>query len=223
VSNYNATILGMHNYYQIATHVNLNFKKIAFLVSKSLHNRLKNIRSDTGIKSKAHIKVYGKYNFKQWYVAGIGLFPIAGIKTRNQMNFTQEICNYTKKGRKLIHDRLKTVNYNTLKYIMSNPIQGQSIEYNDNRISLYVGQNGKCSITGNKLEIGYMEVHHKKPVNIGGTDEYKNLTFVTYDVHKLIHAVEEDIINKYKILLNLDNDGLEKINKFRKSVGNCVI
>ena len=53
---------------------------------------------------------------------------------------------------------------------MKNPILKQSTEYNDNRISLYVGQNGKCGITGKKLEINYMEIHHKIPKTLGGKD-----------------------------------------------------
>jgi group II intron reverse transcriptase/maturase len=223
VDKYNSSILGMHNYYGIATHVSINFNRINFLVKKSLNCRLNKIRSDTGKLTKVYTKYYGKYNFKQWYVSGIGLFPIAGIKTKPPVCFSQEICNYTKKGRELIHQNLEKVNHKTLQYIMSNPILGESTEYNDNRISLYVGQNGKCSVTGVKLEIGEMEVHHKKPKYLGGTDEYKNLTFVTYNVHKLIHVVNEKAISKYRILSNLDKKGLKKLNKLRELVGNCVI
>ncbi|WP_143328967.1 HNH endonuclease signature motif containing protein [Clostridium puniceum] len=43
---------------------------------------------------------------------------------------------------------------------------------------MYIAQNGKCSVTGEILEIGNMECHHKKPKELGGKDEYKNLTFV---------------------------------------------
>ena len=37
---YNSYLIGVHNYYSIATHVNLDFQKIAFDVKKSLYNRL---------------------------------------------------------------------------------------------------------------------------------------------------------------------------------------
>jgi hypothetical protein len=36
-------------------------------------------------------------------------------------------------------------------YIMENPILNETTEYKDNRISLYVGQKCKCSITGEPL------------------------------------------------------------------------
>lgn len=106
---------------------------------------------------------------------------------------------------------------------MENPVQGQTTEYNDNRISLYVAQNGKCSVTGEILEIENMECYHKKPKELGGKDEYKNLTFVLKDVYKLIHAVEIEIIEKYKDILNLDKKSLERLNKLRSKVGNCII
>ena len=68
-----------------------------------------------------------------------------------------------------------------------------------------------------------MECHYKKPKELVGKDEYKNLTFVLKDVYKLIHAVEIEIIEKYKIILNLDEIGLERLNKLRSKVGNCTI
>jgi len=225
VNRYNATILGLHNYYRYATHVNIDFSKIAFLVSKNLYNSTKSIRSRTGNKSRTYIKYYGKYNYKPTYIAGQTLFPIAGIKTKNVMNFSQIICNYTKEGREKIHDKLKGINYNTLKYLMENPIQGETTEYNDNRVSLYVGQCGKCNITGEPLQIGNMESHHKKTRKSGRNDDYVNLIFVIADIHKLIHAVTEETVQKYinKLKKFINKESLKKINKLRKLIGNCEL
>ena len=41
IQKYNSYVMGVHNYYSIATHVNIDFHKIAFDVKKSLYNRLK--------------------------------------------------------------------------------------------------------------------------------------------------------------------------------------
>lgn len=43
---------------------------------------------------------------------------------------------------------------------MRNPIISQSVQLNDNRISLYVGQKGLCAISKVKLYTNNMEVHH---------------------------------------------------------------
>lgn len=56
-----------------------------------------------------------------------------------------------------------------------------------------------------------MECHHKTPRSIGGTDKYKNLVWLTTQVHKLIHSTNLDTIAKYLSGLNLNNKGLEKL------------
>ena len=68
-----------------------------------------------------------------------------------------------------------------------------------------------------------MEVHHKTPKLQGGKDEYSNLLYVTYNVHKIIHATEMQTINKYMKMENLDKKALKKLNLLRKKVGNYVI
>lgn len=221
---YNAVVLGIHNYFRYATQVNNDFRKINFLVSKCLHNRTKNIRSDKVKRNGAYNKYYGEYNFKFKTIAGIALFPVAGIKFKIPLNFSQDINNYTFEGRVKIHKNLEGIDKNTLKYLMKNPILNKSIEFNDNRISLYVGQNGKCGITGKVLKIYDMEVHHIIPVGCGGTDGYNNLIYLSKDAHKLIHATENKIIAKYISLVdNLDKKVLRKLNKLRLVVGNCKI
>ena len=106
---------------------------------------------------------------------------------------------------------------------MENPITKEDTEFNDNRISLYVGQAGKCGVTGKILEVGNMEVHHKKPKVVGGGNEYNNLIYVTSNIHKIIHATTEETITKYLENEKLDENQMEKLNKLRKLVGNCII
>lgn len=97
------------------------------------------------------------------------------------------------------------------------------MEYNDNRLSLFCGQYGKCAVTGTMLQIGDIHCHHKNPVSNGGTDEYENLVLVTESVHRLIHATDPDIIRKYLSMFNLDQKQKKKLNALRKKAGNDVI
>lgn len=221
VYKYNSTILGMQNYYRVATNVFLDFDKIAFEVNRIIKNRLKNIVSTKGIKSRTYQNLYGHSKAQAKYIQGITLFSIYSIKTVPPMCFSQDICNYTAKGRALIHNKLQMVNITVLRYLMDNPIQGESTEYNDNRLSLFTAQGGKCYVTGNKLKIGDIHVHHKKPRHKGGSDEYKNLVIVSGDVHKLIHATQNETIEKY--MKKIENSNMKKLNSLRKKVGNCVI
>ncbi|AGB40354.1 Retron-type reverse transcriptase [Halobacteroides halobius DSM 5150] len=223
VSKLNSMILGMHNYYSMATHVNIDFSEIAFLVNRTLENRLSPNRK--GTESKAFKKLYGSYNYKPYCVTGIKIFPIAGVTTSPPMNFSQDICDYTPKGREKIHKKLKSVSPVVQRYLVENPVQGQSVEYNDNRIARYSGQNGCCFVTGKPLTIGNIECHHKKPRSMGGKDTYRNLCLVTKNVHKLIHSTKSETIKRYydKVKGYFDEEILSKLNKFRTKAGNDCI
>lgn len=106
---------------------------------------------------------------------------------------------------------------------MRNPIKGRSVELNDNRISMYVAQRGKCAITHEPLETKDMEVHHITPIELGGKDNYENLVLVTYIAHKLIHATTPEAIEKYKEMLNNVDVNWTRLNKLRLLAGNYKI
>ena len=107
--------------------------------------------------------------------------------------------------------------------LMRNPVPYRSAAYNDNRISLYCAQFGKCAVTGKLLEIGDIHCHRKLPRYLGGTDEYKNLIIIHTDVHKLIHATKPETIQAYLDKIKPNKSQLEKINKLRVFSGNSAI
>ncbi len=220
---YNSAVLGMHNYYNMATVVNRDFNRIAFDVEKTLYIRTRRIVSLKGNKSKAYTKYYGSYNRKVMFIQGVALYPIPSITTKVLKSFKQEICNYTEVGRSIIHKQLQNINKDVLQYLMNNPVNGMSAEYNDNRISLYVGQQGRCFITDEYLKIGHMHAHHKIPKHDNGDDSYQNLVFVLDVVHKLIHATRQETINKCLENLSNSNINFSRLNKLRCLVGNCEI
>ena len=223
VMQFNAVVLGLHEYYKIATNVYLDFDRIAFDVRKSLLCRTKSHRNKTGLRSRAFQQFYGEFTGKIFYVAGLALFPINGIKTTPPMCFSQDICNYSEKGRAKIHELQKTISPVIMQNLMEHPIQGQSTELNDNRISLYIAQRGKCAVCKEPLLMGNMEVHHIIPKSSGGKDSYANLTLVTREVHKLIHATNPDIIQNYLEKLKHCKLDMTKLNKLRALAGNCKI
>ena len=53
--------------------------------------------------------------------------------------------------------------------------KNKSIEYNDNGISKYVAQYGKCYVTGEEIGIERVHCHHIVPIKQGGDDKYNNL------------------------------------------------
>jgi RNA-directed DNA polymerase len=218
----NSMILGSHNYYGSATNVSLDFSEINFLVTKTLEIRLRGWISHKPEFSETYKRLYGNYNGKIRTVNNITIFPIYGCKNKPPMNFSQEICNYTKLGREKIHKNLRGYKH-LVDYLLRTTNGNNTAEFDDNKISLIAGQQGKCYITGLDLEIGNMECHHKKQKCDGGNDEYKNLVWICRQAHKLIHCTKLETINRYLGLLSLDEKGLKRVNSLRKLVGNSVI
>ncbi|HBF6015454.1 TPA: group II intron reverse transcriptase/maturase [Clostridioides difficile] len=218
----NRIITGSHNYYKIVANVYQDFKNIKYNLSFSLYNRLKNLRTSTGNLTHEYESKYSKYNLKKQYILNEIMYPLTGIKTTPPFLFNQTVSNYTKEGRKIIHTRLGYIDENILNYIAHNPILNKSVEYNDNRLSKYSAQKGACIISGYPL-LENMEAHHIIPVNKGGDDKFRNLILVIPEIHKLIHATNIEHIQYYIKELNLDNQEIKKLNKYRKKIGNEII
>lgn len=215
VQMYNSYLIGVHNYYSIATHVNLDFQKIAFDVKKSLYNRLKHRITKTGTITNSYIKKqYGKSREIR-FIGGNATVPIAYVQHRVPMDKKRIINKYTPQGREEIHKNLECVDFEILHYLMNNPCGKQSVEYNDNRIALYVAQKGKCAVTKVKLAANEIDCHHITPIEFGGGDEYQNLIIVSDKIYILIHSSNEKTLKKYLAIVNPDNKQLAKINKLR--------
>ncbi len=226
INNYNSFVIGVHEYYCMATNASLDFRKLAFSSHKSLKARLgKRIKSTQEVK-KNKIQLYITNVMKERYgkseqlkyVRGIALAPIGYIKHKYPMAKKRVINLYTKAGRAEIHKNLEKVDMKILHYLMRNPVAYKSIEYNDNRLSLYSAQMGKCAITGKAMEIGDIHCHHKVPICHGGTDKYQNLVLVCEKAHKLIHATNPETINKLLAELNLNSKQLKTLEKLRNLV-----
>lgn len=222
VSKLNSIILGSHNYYKYATHVSKDFAEIDFLVRKTFRTRLKSIINNKPKLSSTYKRLYGQYNGKLRTIGDITIFPIYGCRTKAPMCFSQNICNYTAEGRELIHKNLYGYGI-IIKYLLKNLYNNQSVELNDNKISLMIGQKGKCYITGEYLQIENMICHHKIPKELGGSDEYKNLVWLTKESKDMLESTDLDAIAKYLNKVQLDKTGLKRFNSLRKLVGNSVI
>lgn len=215
IQKYNSYLIGIHNYYCIATHVNLDIHEVAFDVKKSLYNRLKHRLQRTGSISNRYIQEkYGRSREVR-YLNGHAVVPIAYVQHRVPMDRKNRVNPYTPEGRTEIHKNLAGLNLAVMNHLMNTPAGQQSVEYNDNRIALYVAQKGKCAVSGIALDANQVDCHHKKPLSLGGDDSYQNLIIVSDAVHVLIHSSSERTIKKYLNDLQLNSKQLAKLNNLR--------
>ena len=225
IRKYNQMVEGIQNYYQFATNVNIDCDEIQRAVSTVITNRLRQRVKKKGTTQNKHIlKRYG-VSLQLRFVDGYPLIPIGYVQTKPPMYKKKSICKYTVEGRQEIHKSLKFDEY--VLWVMSqlqyNYQSTDSIEFTDNKVSLYAAQYGKCAILGKVLEIDDIHCHHKVPKKLGGKDNYQNLIIIHKDVHRLIHATKQETIDKYLSLLKLNKRQINKVNKLRKMVGNEAI
>jgi group II intron reverse transcriptase/maturase len=163
VNKLNSIIRGKHNYYSMATNVSLDFNKIAFLNNRTIEKKLNAKRLTKTDKVPKYIdeKYGGSEQLR--VVRNTVLIPIGFIQMRILMSHHQKSI-FVKSERETLHKHIEDIKIKkTINYMIDNHIENRSIEYNDNRISLYVAQKGKCNVTGKLLGIDEIHCHHKKP------------------------------------------------------------
>ena len=220
---YNSYVLGTQNYYRIATHCSTDFNNIGYYLDRIAKMRWRLIATNKGSPDKVYTERYKGYNKSKSYIHGKIIYPMSCCKHKNAMSFSTKVNNYTTEGRKLIHKPVEKVSEHEFLYLVKHPVENQSIEYNDNRISLFSAQCGKCKILGTRLNVNDFHCHHIKNIQDNGNDKYKSLVIVHPDIDQLIHATKSDIIHQLLAKLNLSNEQIEKVNQFRLKVGNSVI
>ena len=222
---YNSMVMGIQEYYKIATAVNLDCRFLNRAVMTVLTSRLKTQTGNRLVKTgrkltKAEKERYGKSAMIR-YVAGTDepIYPIGYIQHKYAKGYPLGKCYYSPTGRRTVHENLR-INVPLMLKLMRQPSFGYNAEYMDNRISLFSAQWGKCAVTGRDFRtLDEIHCHHKTPKEAGGGDEYGNLILVLKPVHKLIHARETSVITRYMMLLNLDQKQMVSLNKLRCLAG----
>jgi len=215
---FNTVIMGIQNYYSAASHITDDLNKLNTRLHKALYNRLKEMRKEATFKNftKSLQKRYKGYECKLFKIKEMVLVPIHAQRCKVNLNFSQTICNYTTVGRDKIHQNLRTINKQVIAHVMKQFIPNRSIEYNDNRISRFIAQYGKCAVTGIELGLDDWHCHHKTPYHLSKDDSYGNLLILHESVHRLIHMRNNEKIQVLLNALKLDKKQLKKVNELRE-------
>ena len=223
VSLYNSLVCGLHNYYQMATHVSADFAVIGYPVQKRLngvnHNNKGCSVEKHGETTMFIDQKYGKSKQMRW-IGKRPIVPVAYVQHEYPKYKRREVNKYVMKN-DAEYKVPNSINFEIIRYLIENAYKWESIEFADNMLSRYIAQKGNCAVTQKPLYLHNMECHHIKPRNSGRSENngYKNLVILTTEVHRLITATKEDTIRKYLSFINPNEKQLEKINKLRKHAG----
>ena len=222
---YNSMVMGMQNYYRIATGISKDCRKLGRAVNTVFTCRLKEQRKTRLVKTgrkltRVEQELYGRSKQLR-YIAGTDepIYPIGFTQFKAAEPFNRKINIFSDNGRAKIHSMLK-INTGMLLALMRFPPPNSSIEYADNRISHYSAQWGKCAISGIEFQsLAEIHCHHIKPKAMGGSDKYDNLVLILDSIHRLIHATADETIDHYKRICNLSQSQMAKVNDMRKAAG----
>ena len=226
---YNSMVMGIQNYYEIATCISLDCKILHRRVMTVLTNRLNTetgcrLKRDGGTLTQAEKERYGRSKMIR-YVSGIDqpIYPIAFIRNRIPLSKRSAVCSYTVEGRALIHTNLR-LNPFVLEGLRNAPSEGHSTEFVDCRLSLLSAQNGKCAIGGEEFKSASDIICWlKKPNEAGGEERYKNMILFHKRYLPLLSnlavAESKPLIKR----LNLNKKQMSKVNSLREQAGLTAI
>lgn len=222
---FNSMVLGIQNYYQLATCISIDCRKIHRQVMTVLTNRLSTekgcrLQRDGGTMTQSEKERFGSSKMIR-YVSGIDqvIYPVAYIKNKIPMAKRSAVCSYTAEGRALIHTELN-LNQAILKGLREESSHGRSTEFMDSRISLYSAQRGKCAINGELFErASDIACCLKMPKEQGGIERYKNMTLINKRYLELLHDSSQEKFRALTENFKMTRNMMDKINSLRKQAG----
>ena len=197
---YNSMVFGIHNYYRYATMIATDCEQIHRAVSTVMKNRLYGRLT----KKRQINEVYIRKNYgdsKQIrFISSKTVAPVGYIQTKTPLFKKKKVCKYTPEGRAEIHKNLG-INTSIMLALMRIKEPRRSVEYMDNRISLYAAQYGRCAVTGKELWLDEIHCHHKQPLCRGGTDKYMKAGYskAFFEAHReeiTLHKAAKDAFQK---------------------------
>lgn len=218
---YNMMVLGYHNYYRYASQIYADMKEIGHRTAYTRKMRLKQHEHDFPKKkevSKVYLVNY-TLNRKSYKISNVWLLPIEDCSWKLIPGYKQDISIYKEESRVKIFSHVNYIMQNNVAHMMGEGFdERKTVEFMNSKISRYMAQKGKCDVTGEFIEeTSEIHAHHVKPFSLGGGHEYNNIRIVSKCVHQLIHATKSETIMRLLSQLNLNNDGIKKVNKYRKA------
>lgn len=222
IARYNLAVMGMQNYYCVATNIYNNLTEVSYALLPTTRVRFKKIAKLIPFETTSQdfqMKTTGiRPQTKIIMIADTPLLPINGVKHKNPLNFSQDICNFTEHGRSKIHEEIALVTKGEIRILLEYKDTTKSVEFNDNRISVFIAQQGNCYITNRRHSPTEMVCIYK---NITETDrdKYQNLVFVEIPISKAILTESVQQAKMWLMNYGLSSQQKKKLNKIRANYG----
>ena len=122
IARYNLAVMGMQNYYCVATNIYNNLTEVSYALLPTTRVRFKKIAKLIPFETTSQdfqMKTTGiRPQTKIIMIADTPLLPINGVKHKNPLNFSQDICNFTEHGRSKIHEEIALVTKGEIRILL---------------------------------------------------------------------------------------------------------
>lgn len=218
IAKYNAMVMGIHNYYQIATGVFLSLDSISLALLRKLYTKTKH-KGFSKSCSKCAVSIPPAYRETRQirYIGEYPVLPIGYCRTKNAVQHKAEAHPYAEENRHQL------VALQISKMWNSKMAWADNIAFAVNCISRYAAQKGKCAITKRFLMMDEAEGHHINPRYKGGTGEYENIMILSPEAHLLVKVTNPTLIKSMLAELKLNKKQMTKLNELRVLYGTAPI
>lgn len=219
VTIYNAIVMGLHNYFCMATMVSADFAEINFR-AMGMKNGVNHNRRCTPLEREGEFhstflkEKYGKSEQCRW-IKGRLLVPAGYVQYVYPKYKRRCVNKYIRK----FDDGINCVSFDVMRYMIEHASDYPTLEMADNAVSRYIAQKGKCAVTHEELSVGDMVCLHILPYNGTRNDTYKNLILLSKPVSELVQAESSRAIQRHLSKLSLTGEMQVKVNKLRKHRG----
>ena len=215
ITKYNAIVMGLHNYFCMASLVSADFAEISFRAMGKM-NGVNHNRRCTPLLRKGEFhstfleEKYGKSEQCRWMKERV-LLPVGYVQYQYPKYKRRCVNKYIRK----YDDAVNCVSFDVMRHMIEHASDYPTLEMADNAVSRYISQKGKCAVTHEPLSVDDMVCQHIIPPHGYRNDTYMNIILLSKDVSKLVLAESQKSIQRYISRLKLSKEMQEKVNKLR--------
>lgn len=196
---WNAYVVGIHNYYRGMTHFYQSFRVIGWRIRKLFYHTMERRAKFTNEQSRKDNFLNGRY--RSWGKKGYYCFDNYPIIEINWANWDSTLISgikgtvsrenpYSYGERK--HKpgvSMEMINYlvNTSKYVQNSRLAMF-------RISKYSSVKGVSYLSGESVPVYEYHCHHIKPVHKGGKHDFDNLCVLSDTEHMILHSKAPELL-----------------------------
>lgn len=196
---WNAYVIGIHNYYKGMTHFYKSFDLIGWRIRKLFYHTMEAKAKFTTEQFHKDSFLNGRY--KSWGKNGYYCFANLPMIQIGWANWDSSLIsgNKGKVSRKNPYDYQErnhkpSVSMEDINHLVNSSKYLKNSKYAMFRISKYSSTHGKSFLSGERVSVQDYHCHHILPIYKGGSNAFDNLCVLSETEHRISHSKTPEIL-----------------------------